>query len=368
MTIDLEPPEGTAGNTLDEARVEAFAERLFELYIGGLLTYMIDLGHRTGLFEAAAEGPATSEELAGRAGLTERYVREWLGALVTGEIVDYDPESRRYTLPAEHAACLTGNDASNLAPMSLINALLAKTLGAVSRAFWEGGGVPYDDFRPEFTDVLDALGRGTYDEFLVEGLLPLTGELPALLADGVRVADVGCGTGHTTNLMARAYPRSTFVGYDLIEDSIGRGRAEAAEYGLANASFEVLDVTRLPAEPPFGAVFAFDAVHDQVDPVTVLDRIHQALVPGGVFVMVDIKASSNLQDNVGNPLAPWVYSVSTLHCMTVSLAHGGAGLGTAWGEQLARRMLAEAGFVDVEVHDVPGDPLNSVYVARKQAA
>lgn len=299
-------------------------------------------------------------------------MREWLGALVTGGIVGYDPESRSYTLPAEHAACLTGGGSANLAPISLINALLAKTLGSVARAFQEGGGVPYDAFRPEFTDVLDASGRLAYDEGLVvglvEGLLPLTGELPARLADGIQVADVGCGTGHTTNLMARAYPRSTFAGYDIIEDSIERARAEAAEYGLANASFEVLDVTRLRADPPLEAVFAFDAIHDQVDPATVLDRIHEALVPGGVFVMVDIKSSSSLEDNVGNPLAPWVYSVSTLHCMTVSLAHGGAGLGTAWGEQVARRMLAEAGFVDVEVHDVPGDPLNSVYVSRKPVA
>ena len=167
--------------------------------------------------------------------------------------------------------------------------------------------------------------------------------------------------------MARAYPRSSFTGYDLAADAIDRARAEAAAWGLTNASFEVLDVARLPSDPPSTAVFAFDAIHDQADPAGVLARVHAALEPGGVFVMVDFKAASALEDNVGNPLAPWIYGVSTLHCLTVSLAQGGAGLGTAWGEQLARQMLAEAGFVDVTVHDVPDDPFDSVYLAHKAA-
>jgi len=181
------------------------------------------------------------------------------------------------------------------------------------------------------------------------------------------VADVGCGTGHAINLLARAYPRSHFTGYDIAPDAIDLARHEAASWGLTNATFEGCDATRLPTDPPFAAVFAFDAIHDQADPAGVLSRIHQALEPGGVFVMFDVKAASALEDNVGNPLAPWLYAVSTLHCMTVSLAAGGAGLGTAWGEQLARRMLAEAGFPEVTVQDVPDDPFDSLYVAVKPA-
>lgn len=365
MATTEQAQRGSAGERgFDEARAEAFGERLFELYTGGLLTYMVDLGHRTSLFEAAAEGPASSEELAARAGVEERYVREWLGALVTGRIFEYDPVSGRYTLPAEHAACLTGADSSNMAPLSQIHAALGRTLEGVARAFREGGGVPYEEFRPQFTEVMDGLGRGTYDELLLDEFLPLAGALRARLAEGIRVADVGCGTGHTTNLMARGYPASTFVGYDIAEDALERGRAEAAGYGVSNVTFEQVDVARLSADPAFDAVFAFDAIHDQVDPAGVLARIHDALVPGGTFVMVDIKASSSLEKNLENPFAPMLYSVSTLHCMTVSLAHGGAGLGTVWGEELARQMLADAGFVDVEVHDAPGDPLDSVYVAR----
>jgi trans-aconitate methyltransferase len=157
------------------------------------------------------------------------------------------------------------------------------------------------------------------------------------LTAGIRVADIGCGTGHTTNLLAQAFPQSTFVDYDLAEDAIDRGRTEATQYGLPNATFEVLDVTRLPAEPPLGAAFAFDAIHDQTDPAGVLARVFDALAPGGVFVMFDIRASSHLDNNVGNTLAPLLYTVSTLHCMTVSLASGGAGLGTVWGKDWRSR-------------------------------
>jgi SAM-dependent methyltransferase len=345
--------------------VEDFAGQLITTFTASMLTLMIDLGHRTGLLDTLAAGPGTSTELAERAGLAERYVREWLGALATGGIADYDPRSRRFVLPADRAACLTGAGSANLAPIAQLTALLAKNIDGVARAFVDGGGVSYEAFRPEFTGVMDGVSRGVLDGQLISGILPLTGGLPGRLAGGVRVADIGCGTGHAVNLLAREYPRSTFIGYDLSAEAIDAARTEAAAWRLPNARFEVLDVTRLPAEPPFEAVFAFDAVHDQVDPVAVLDRVHAALRPGGTFVMVDVKAASELGDNLGNPIAPFLYAISTLHCLTVSLAHGGAGLGTVWGEQLARHMLAEAGFVGVQVHDVPDDPFDVVYLARR---
>jgi SAM-dependent methyltransferase len=352
--------------TLDEARVEAFAGRLFELYTGGLLTFLVDIGHRTGLFAAAAAGPATSAELAARADLQERYVREWLGAMVTGGIVEYDPAGATFRLPAEHAACLTGPGSANLAPFSRLDTHLAKHVDAVARAFREGGGVPYAEFRPEFTDVMDGLGRGTFDELLVDAYVPLVPGLAERLAAGARVADVGCGTGHAIVLLADAFPASTFVGYDLAADAIARARSEAA--GLPNARFEVRDAASLAVTEPFDVVFVFDAVHDQVAPAAVLERICAALAPGGTFVMVEPRASSHLEDNLANPIAPLLYAVSTLHCLTVSLAGAGAGLGAAWGEELARAMLADAGFAEVTVHEAPGDPLNAVFVASKARA
>lgn len=341
-----------------------FAERLFGSYTEAMLTLMIDLANRTGLFEAVANGPGTSAELADRAGLTERYARECLGALATGGIVGYDASTATYSLPPEHAACLVGAGSGNLAPFSRIVALLARHVPEVERAFREGGGVPYERYRPEFTDVMDGMSRGFFDGQLLAGVLPLTGGLADRLAAGARVADVGCGTGHSTNLLAKAFPASTFVGYDINDEAIDRARLEALELGLGNVRFEVLDVAHLPSGQ-LDAVFAFDAIHDQVAPAEVLDRIHAALAPGGVLAMLDIRASSDLARNLENPLAPFLYAISTLHCMTVSLAYDGAGLGAVWGEELAVEMLEGAGFVDIQVHEVPEDPIDSLYVAHK---
>ena len=345
--------------------VRAFSGRLLGLYSGALISAMIDVGQRTGLFEAAARGAATSAELAERAGLHERYVREWLGSMVTSGIVDYEPADRNYRLPEAHAACLTGSGPGNLAPLSRFNTHLTEHVGEVARAFRDGGGVPYAAYQPDFTDVMDAASRGGFDGELVQAWVPLAPGLSGALESGARVADVACGSGHALVVLGRAFPRSTFVGYDRSQPAIARARAEAAEAGLTNVSFRVQDVAQLSADDVFDVVFVFDAIHDQAAPQAVLDGIFHALARGGRFVMKEPRVSSNLQDNIGNPLAPVVYAVSTLHCLTVSLAEGGAGLGTAWGEQTARRMLAEAGFGDVVVHDVPTDPMDAIFVTTR---
>jgi SAM-dependent methyltransferase len=352
-------------STLDEQRVEKFAGRLLGTYTEAMVALMIDLGARTGALDALASGGGTSTEIADRAGLEERYVREWLGSLVTAGIADHDAPTGHYALPAEHALCLTGGGSLDLSPLSRVATLLAGHVAGVARAFREGGGVPYEAFRPEFTDVMDGMSRGSFDSQLIDGILSRAGDTVERLSAGVRAADIGCGTGHAVNLMARAFPRSQFTGYDTAEDGIAQARAEAAQWGLTNATFEVLDVVDLPLDPPFALVFAFDAVHDQAHPARVLARIHDALAPDGAFVMVDVRAGSAVEDNVGNPFAPLLYGFSTLHCLTVSLAQGGTGLGAMWGEQLARQMVAEAGFVDVTVDAVPDDPLNALYVARR---
>jgi ubiquinone/menaquinone biosynthesis C-methylase UbiE len=216
---------------------------------------------------------------------------------------------------------------------------------------------------------MDAMSRSMFDGLLVDAFLPFVpGLREKLEAGGARVADVACGTGHAMVVLARAFPRSTFVGYDLDEGCIARARAEAAGARLDNVTFEVTDAAKLTVDEPFDAVFVFDAVHDQVDPAGVLSRIHGALAPGGVFFMKEPHAADALVDNIGNPMAPVLYSISTLHCMTVSLAHGGAGIGTMFGEQLARQMLAEAGFTDISVSEAPGDPADAIYISHKPAA
>jgi len=349
---------------LDRKRVQEFARKVFGFYTGGVVTLMIELGYRHGLFEAAAQGPATSAELAARAGLDERYVREWLGAMATGGVIDYDPATSRFTLPAEHAQCLTGPSSRNLAPGSQTLRMLATRLPKVSECFRQGGGVPYSAFQPDFTEAMDASWRRIYDGLLIKAFLPLVKGVPERLQQGIRVADVGCGTGHAVNVMAREYPRSTFVGFDLGEEAIARARAEATGMGLENARFERLDATTLPPDPKFDLITSFDAIHDQRDPATGLRRIAGALAADGLYLMMEPRASSALADNLGQPFAPYLYGISVLHCMTVSLADGGAGLGTAWGEQLARRMLAEAGFTRVEALEAPG-PQNTIYVCGK---
>jgi SAM-dependent methyltransferase len=349
---------------LDKKRIQNFARKVFDLYTSGMLTLLVDIGHKTGLFEALAQGAGSSQEIADRAGLNERYVREWLAGVASGDIVAYDPASATFTLPPEHAVCLTGTSSRNLAATGQFLPMLATRLPGVTESFRSGGGVPYAAFRPDFTEAMDASWRLLYDGLLIKGFLPAAKGLPERLKGGIRVADIGCGTGHAVNVMAHEYPQSTFVGYDLSEEAIARANAEARDIGLNNAHFEILDVTQLPGALKFDLITSFDAIHDQRDPDTTLCRIAGALAPDGIYLMIEPKASSNLEDNIGNPFAPYLYAMSVMHCMTVSLADGGAGLGTAWGEQTARRMLGEAGFADIEVVDAPG-PQNSIYICRK---
>jgi SAM-dependent methyltransferase len=346
----------------DTAKSEAFFGRLMSIFGGGVLNSMVDIGHRTGLFAAAAEGWATSEQLAARAGLTERYVREWLGAVTTGGIVEYDAANETFLLPQEHAALLTGN--ANMGPIAVSNTVLAKHVHQIVQVFQDGGGVPYAAYTPEFTDVMDGIGRGVLDAALLDAYLPLAPGLTDALCTGIRVADVACGTGHALVIMARAFPSSTFVGYDLDEHAIARARAEAAGAGLTNITFDVADVALLTTPRSFDVVFVFDAIHDQVDPDAVLSRIHDALVPGGLLFMREPRAADTLAGNLANPMAPILYSISTLHCLTVSLAHDGAGIGLVFGEGRARQMLADAGFGSVEVHPAPNHPFDAVYITR----
>ena len=350
--------------TIDKKRVQEFARRLFGHYTSGMIAFMVSIGHSTGLFDAAAKGPGTSAEIAARAELDERYVREWLASMVTARIMDYEPAFERYSIPAEHALCLTGTSSRNLAPNSLILPMLAKRLPSVLECFRSGGGVPYSEFRPDFTEYMDASWRLIYDGLLIKSFQPMVKGLPEQLAAGIRVADLGCGTGHAINLMARQFPKSDFYGYDIAGDAIERALAEARSMQVDNAHFEVADVSRLAPDLRFDFITSFDSIHDQRDPAGMLRSAAGALAEGGVYFAMEPRASSKLEENIDNPFAPWMYGMSVLHCMTVSLAVGGEGLGTAWGEQTACRYLADAGFRSVETLPAPG-PQNTVYVCRR---
>jgi SAM-dependent methyltransferase len=343
-----------------------FAGRMLRTMNEAALALMVSVGHRTGLFDVMAAVPAaTSAEIAARAALDERYVREWLAVMTTGRIVEHDGEAGSYSLPAGHAAWLTraaGMD--NLAAGMQYIGLLALVEDQIVDCFRHGGGVPYSAF-PRFQAVMAEDSGAVRDATLIDVTLPLVPGMAGRLRQGIEVADVGCGSGHAVNLMAEAFPRSRFTGFDFSGAAIAAARLEARRKGLANAHFEERDAARLGEAGRFDFITTFDAVHDQARPDLVLAAIAEALRPGGVYLCVDTAASSRLAENLDHPLGPFLYTVSCMHCMTVSLADGGMGLGTMWGEQTARTMLAEAGFSSVEAVHLDGDFVNSYLIASK---
>ena len=225
-----------ATQPIDQAKAEAFAERMVGTLNEAFLALMVSIGHQTGLFDAMAKLPAsTSEEIARAAGLQERYVREWLGAMVTGRVVEYDPGSRTYTLPPEHAAALTtaaGTD--NLATTMRFVSCMGGVEQEVIEAFRKGGGVPYSSYE-SFYEIMNRMSGQTFDDTLTDRTLPLVPGLVERLREGIDVLDVGCGSGHAVNLMARAFPRSRFTGYDFSEDGIAAARSEADAWRFLTA-------------------------------------------------------------------------------------------------------------------------------------
>lgn len=362
MTDVAEAP----GTTIDPAAAEAFAGQMMGVVNAGGLALMVSVGHRTALFDAMAGlPPSTSEEIASAAGLDERYVREWLGAMVTGRIVDYDAGTHTYSLPPERAAFLTrAAGPHNVAAFAQFIAQLGHVESKIVDCFQRGGGVPYSEY-PEFHRVMREISGAVFDAALVDVTLPLVDGLPARLRAGIDVADVGCGAGHAVCVMAEAFPNSHFTGFDFSEEAVSMAKEEAASRGLTNADFVVQDAAELDGSRQFDLVTVFDAVHDQARPAEMLAGINRSLKPGGDFLCVDIAASSHVGENVDHVLGPFMYSVSCMHCMTVSLAYDGMGLGAMWGSQRAREMLGDAGFTDLQIKKVEGDVFNNYYVAKK---
>jgi 2-polyprenyl-3-methyl-5-hydroxy-6-metoxy-1,4-benzoquinol methylase len=352
----------------DETRAEAFAERMLDMLNGGSLMVLTSVGHRTGLFDALAEhGPATSEELADAAGLNERYVREWLAGMATGRITELDPETGRFTLPPEHAAWLTrAASPDNLAVEAQWITSLSTVEDDIVDRFRTGGGVPYERY-PRFHEVMAEESAQTVLSVLFSHILPLVPGMTEHLDAGASLLDLGCGRGRALAMLAERFPRSTFQGYDLSPDAIEYARAEVAERRLENIHFDVRDLSSFDseAEPEaFSYVTTFDAVHDQARPLALLRGIRRTIKADGVYLMQDIQGSSHVHENIDHPGAPLLYMISCMHCMTVSLAQGGDGLGAMWGEQKARELLAEAGFGSVEVHVLEHDPFNAYFVVR----
>jgi 2-polyprenyl-3-methyl-5-hydroxy-6-metoxy-1,4-benzoquinol methylase len=295
--------------------------------------------------------------------------------MVSGEIVELSigkGGENRFYLPKPHGDFLTrraGN--SNLGIYTQeIPLLTSCALEAVVEGFTTGDGVSYDHY-PRFQAFMSQLADAKHRRVLVDRFLPTVdnGRLIGHLQSGIRVCDIGCAEGVALMLMAKAFPKSRFVGIDIFQEAIETARSMASRQQLGNLEFDIVDAAKLKDNRKFKDAFdyvtAFDAVHDQTRPLDVLQGIHYILVPGGMFSMVDIAARSNLADNLDHPMGPFLYTVSLMHCMPVGLVDGGIGLGMMWGREKAVEMLKKAGFNNVQVLKIPEDPFNLHYRCYK---
>ncbi len=351
---------------MDSNKAELFADKMLDVINYGSLALMTSIGHRTSLFDTMATlTAATSEEIATAAKLNERYVREWLGAMVTGGFIEYNSENKTYLLPPEHAAFLTRSAAAdNIAVVTQYIPLLGSVEDKIVECFYHGGGVPYSEYK-RFHQIMAEESSQTVVNTLMDSILPIIPGLTDQLQSGIDVLDVGCGSGYALTTLAIAFPNSRFTGYDFSEEAIQIATEAVQQFGLTNICFKVKDAATINQVESYDLITTFDSIHDQAKPDIVLKNIAKALRPQGVYLMQDIRASSHVDGNLDHPIAPMLYTISCLHCMSVSLASGGAGLGAVWGEEKAVEMLQEAGFTSVEVRQLEHDIQNNYYVNRK---
>jgi SAM-dependent methyltransferase len=346
----------------DEAKVEEFLGKVLGDTSGLTVTVLASLGDRLGLWkDLAANGPATSQELATRTGIHERYAREWLGGMAAAGYLDYDPGTERFTLPPEHAPVLA--DEGGPAFFGGVHQMLHGMVTVYDRlleAFRTGRGVPQSSYHDDMWDGMERFTAGWFNNLLVQEWIPALPEVQAVLERGADVADVGCGRGRGLVKLAEAYPKSRYVGFDVFEPTITVARANAEASRVSNrVRFEARDCAEgIPGE--FDVIFTFDVVHDAVDPAGLLREIRAALRPGGTYVCLDINCSHRLEENVG-PLGAFFHGASILYCMTTSLAGDGAALGTVGLHPLKLEELAgEAGFTRVTKLPLE-NPFNNVY-------
>ncbi len=350
---------------MDTDRAKAFMSTMVNMMNAGSAAMMVSIGHRTGLFDSMATlSSVTSEQLATAADLNERYVREWLAAMASAGVVDFDADDNTFTLPEEHQALVTRSGGPlNLASTMQTIAHLGSVEDDVVEAFKTGAGVPYSRYT-SFTGWMAEESAARFDAALLSEVVPAIDGAHEALSSGASLADIGCGTGHALLILAAEYPASTFVGIDFSQEAIDIATERAGDRGLENVSFIVSDAAQIDLDARFDFITTFDAIHDQAKPAAVLSNIAQALRTGGTYLCVEPKAHSSLVDNMAEPAATFQYTISTMHCMSVSIAGGGTGLGTAWGTELTTEFLNNAGFDDVEVVKVRSDRTNSYFVCQ----
>ncbi len=348
---------------MDRAKVEAFLQKFVGFASGATTIGLLAVADRSGLSAYLGEhGSGTAEDVAEGARLDPRYTREILSGLAAAEVVEYDADTGVFTLPQEHALFLS----SDLSPYFMggwldMLPLVMSQIEGVATATVHGGGVGFEEFGPSFIKGIDRGNGPSQRVFLTKKWLPAVNSLTDRLEEGIRVADVGCGSGTAAILMAEAFPNAEVTGFDISDDSIAVARSRSED--IANVEFHGYSVEDIPTEPGFDLVTTFDVIHDLVDPMAGLKRIHEALRPDGVYLMMEPNASSYLENNLDDRGA-LIYGISALHCMTQSLARDGAGLGAAWGSEIAEQMAGEAGFSSFEKLDAITNSFSAFYALR----
>jgi SAM-dependent methyltransferase len=354
----------TTQPAIDEAKLMEFLGRMVGEMGAAISALMIDIGDKLGLYKAmAGAGPLSSEELAERTGTNERYVREWLSNQAASGFVTYDPATRRFTLPPEQAMAF----ADEASPACLLGGF--QIMGSIFRdeakfieAFRTGKGVGWHEHDPELFVGTERFFRPGYNANLVPNWIPALEDVEAKLKAGARVADVGCGHGASTIVLAEAYPNSSFTGFDYHAPSIELARQRAAGAGLADrVNFDVASAKEYPGTG-YDLVAFFDCLHDMGDPVGAARHVRESLAPNGTFMLVEPLAQDRLEDNL-NPVGRLYYGASTVVCTPASLAQEVAlGLGAQAGEARLRDVLTQAGFT--RIRRATETPFNMVLEAR----
>jgi 2-polyprenyl-3-methyl-5-hydroxy-6-metoxy-1,4-benzoquinol methylase len=321
------------------------------------------IGNRLGLYRALAQGPATPGVLAERTGCHERYLTEWLNNQAAGGYVSYDPATGEFFLSDEQAFCLADPSGPNISAAFLIALGYLRAEPRITEAFRTGAGVAWHEHHEDVFVGCDAFYRPGYVAELVPSWIPALDGVAEKLAAGARVADLGCGLGSSSVLIAQAYPNTKVIGSDYHAESIERARKKAADAGVANQVEFELATAQTFSGTGYDLVTTFDALHDMGDPVNAARRVHDALAPDGTWLLVEPNASDTVEENF-NPVGRLYYAGSTFLCVPNGLSQpGGYALGAQAGEAAIREVASKAGFT--RFRRVAESPFNVVYEIRR---
>jgi len=357
-------PAAVASTPVNEEKLHAFLGKVISDFGAALSTTLTYIGQKLGLYTSLRDaGPSTPVELAKRTGLSERYLREWLLNQAAGGYVAYDPASGRYHLPPEQAAALT-DEASPFfigGGFYVVKAML-RAEPRISEAFRAGGGMFWGEHDPDLFIGTERFFRPGYVTNLTASWIPALDGMEQKLRAGASVADIGCGHGASTLIMAQAYPKSRFWGFDNHEGSIQHARREAEKAGVSDrVTFETMEAANIPLKR-FDLICFFDCLHDMGHPIEACRRAHEALAPDGRLMIVEPMAGDRVEENF-NPIGRTFSGASTLCCTPNAMAHGGQALGAVATEQALAETVRAGGFT--QFRRATQTPFNRIFEARR---